>query len=154
MSAGVAIIAAGAEVLVAARRMKRRNEVFKRAQARARATGKPLMVIGDPDTGLVTRMGRAYGCGDVCFDLTGCPGCPEGVAGRLEDTLPRVRGSWVVYVSCVLEYVDDFELVWGELMRISDGDLFVVTVDPWSLTAFVYPGAKRRFVRSTPQSRA
>lgn len=141
---GIVLLLAGAETLVAARRVARRKRIFAEAKARAAETGKPLLVIGDPDTGLVTRMGRAYGCGDVCFDLTGCAGCPEGVAGRLEYTLPRVRGEWVVYVSCVLEYVDDFEGVCRELERLSGGDLFVVTVEPWSLTAFVYPGAKRR----------
>jgi hypothetical protein len=52
--------------------------------------------------------------------------------------------SAVVYVSCVLEYVTDPESALGELQRMagSPENLFIVFVEPWSVTAVLYPGAK------------
>ncbi len=54
--------------------------------------------------------------------------------------------SSVVYVSCVLEYVEAIEPAIKELRRIagSEENLFLVFVDPLSLTAFLYPWGKRR----------
>jgi hypothetical protein len=103
-------------------------------------------VVGDPDAGAHTRIIRAYGCGDLCVDINGCPLCPvtrtaditEGpVAGLAND-------SAVVFVSCVLEYVSDPEAALYELQRIagSPANLFLVFVEPWTLTAALYPGAR------------
>ncbi|PCC74683.1 hypothetical protein NAEX_07780 [Nannocystis exedens] len=39
------------------------------------ALGRRLVVIGDPDAGMHTRLMRAYGCGDLCIDMNGCPRC-------------------------------------------------------------------------------
>ena len=52
--------------------------------------------------------------------------------------------SAVVFVSCVLEYVSDPEAALQELKRIagSSANLFVVFVEPWTLTAALYPGAR------------
>jgi ubiquinone/menaquinone biosynthesis C-methylase UbiE len=57
--------------------------------------------------------------------------------------LPFHDNSVVVFVSCVLEYVDDVDAAIKELMRISGGHLYVVRVEPWTATAYLYPGAKR-----------
>lgn len=122
-----------------------RTALFRLAYAKSRQLGLPLLVVGDPDTGFVTRFfGRAYGCGDVCTDLTGCPRCTNGIRGRLEDVLPKLpTHSHVVFVSCTLEYVDDLPHVVRELRRVAPpGGLFVVTVEPGSWTSLFYPGAK------------
>ncbi|MCH7706785.1 MAG: class I SAM-dependent methyltransferase, partial [Chloroflexi bacterium] len=37
-----------------------------------------------------------------------------------------------------------------ELIRVSGGDLFVVGVEPWTLTAWFYPGARRRLYNTPP----
>jgi hypothetical protein len=52
--------------------------------------------------------------------------------------------SAVVFVSCVLEYVSDPEAALYELRRIagSPENLFLVFVEPWTLTAALYPGAR------------
>jgi hypothetical protein len=76
------------------------------AMERASALGRRLVVIGDPDAGLHTRLMRAYGCGDVCVDLNGCPRCPVTVVaditkGPIADI---ADDSAVVFVSCVFEY--------------------------------------------------
>ncbi len=133
-------------------RRARRRSLYAAALERAHATGKPLLVFGDPDEGIVDPLlGRSYGCGDVCTDLTGCPRCPSGLPGRAEDVLPRLpANSHVVFASCVLEYVDDVEHVARELWRVSGGDLFVAHVEPHSLTARLYPGARRRILRAPP----
>lgn len=109
------------------------------------ADRKPLMVVGDPDTGFVTRFfGRDYGCGDVCTDITGCPSCPNGIRGPLETVLPRLpSSSYVVYVSCTLEYVTDLPRCIRELERVAvSGGIFVVRVEQPHSTFTLYPGAK------------
>jgi hypothetical protein len=45
----------------------------------------------------------------------------------------------------VLEYVDDIEAAWREIMRAAGGDaenVFVVRVSPWCATSRLYPGAR------------
>jgi len=74
------------EGLGALARHSTRGAVFAAAAERAQKLGRPLLVVGDPDSGMHTRLLRAYGCGDICV-------------------------------------------------------LFIVTVQPWTLTASLYPGA-------------
>lgn len=129
----------------------RRQEVFARAQARARERDVPLVVIGAPRAGFVNVAAQDYGCGDLCIDVEGCDGCVNAATGRAEDVLPMIPdGSAVVFVSCTLEYVDDVDLVWREARRIAGRDVFAVTVEPSSLTAWLFPGAQRRIL-AAPQ---
>jgi hypothetical protein len=145
----------GAELLANARRMYRRRDMFRQAAERAQALGRPLVIVGDPDGGAMTRLFRAYGCGDpsrdVCVDLVGCRRCPNGVAADLTaGPVPGVADdSAVVYVACVLEYVGDVPAAWREILRMagSPGNVFVVEVEPWSLTAVAYPGARHTIRR-------
>ena len=138
--------ALAAESGLAIRRFEVRRRVYEAAARRAVELGRPLIVVGDPDAGAHTRLVRAYGCGDLCVDLRGCPRCQvmqavdltEGpVAGIADD-------SAVVYVSCVLEYVSDPAAALRELYRMAGApdNLFLVFVDPWSFTATLYPGAR------------
>lgn len=144
-----AVLAAalGAEAIAAHQRFAARRELFARATARARETGRPLVVVGDPHGGAHTRLIPAYGCGDLTLDLTGCPSCPNGLAVNLDrERVSSVPDdSAVVYVSCVLEYVGRPDAAWQELLRMagSTDNLFVVGVQPWSMTAALYPGAQR-----------
>ena len=152
---GACVVASEIWISLGPRRSRRRR-AWSKARERARATGKPLLVVGDPDGGAVhPRHGRDYGCGHGVIDPTGTPGCVQTgyptrwaidgsdrpLRGRAEDVLPRLpSNSAVIYLSCVLEYVDDLDLVWRELHRVSGGDLFTVNVEPWSLTAFFFKG--------------
>jgi hypothetical protein len=123
-----------------------RTRLFDAAVKRATELQRPLVVVGDPDAGLHTRIVRAYGCGDVCVDLSGCPACPTALAADITKPLPFPDNSVVVFVSCVLEYVGDLEAAYRELLRVA-GDpknLFVVTVQPLTFTATLYPGAHWR----------
>jgi hypothetical protein len=135
-----------------ARRMRRR-ELFVLAVARTKTTGKPLVVVGDPDSGTASmKYGRDYGCGALCVDINGCPKCENQVKAPIQDWLRAQKdNSAVLFVSCVLEYVDaDVRPIIKDLYRVSGGDLFVVTVEPWTTTAFTYRGAQRRFFSAPP----
>lgn len=133
-----------AEGTAALLRHSERSTMFDAAVRRAKVLGRPLVVVGDPDAGLHTRLQRAYDCGDICVDLNGCAACPVALAADITGPLPMEADSVVVYVACVLEYVGEFEPAIKELLRVAGGEanLFVVTVQPWTLTAVLYPGAQ------------
>lgn len=127
-------------------RFKAQRRAFDAASRRASELRRPLVVVGDPDAGAHTRLVRAYGCGDLCIDLQGCPLCRMMQAADLTAVpVPGVADdSAVVFVSCVLEYVSDPEAALHELRRMagSPDNLFLVFVEPWSLAAALYPGAR------------
>lgn len=127
-------------------RWQTRRDVYLAAMRRANELGRPLVVVGDPDAGAHTRLMRAYGCGDVCVDLHGCPLCPTvRIADITASPVPGIADdSAVVFASCVLEYVADADAALRELHRMAGGrdNLFIVLVQPWTLTAYLYPGAR------------
>ncbi len=135
-----------AESGLAMRRFAVRSRAYKAAVRRAAETGRPLVVVGDPDAGAHTRLLRAYGCGDLCIDLRGCPRCQVMQPADLtQGPIAAVADdSAIVYVSCVIEYVSDPEAALRELYRMAGApeNLFLVLVEPWSLTAALYPGAR------------
>jgi hypothetical protein len=134
------------ELAAATARSRTRRETFLAAQERAAELSRPLVVVGDPDGGAWTgTVGRAYDCGELCVDLNGCPACPLAIRADISKPLPIGSDSAVVFVSCVLEYVPDFPAAWSELSRVagSPDNLFVATVQPWTLTAALYPGAQQ-----------
>lgn len=115
--------------------------VYALAEARARATGKPLVVVGDPRAPktLNAAFGPGYGCGDLCVDIAGAPSCPRALAAPVLEWARRARdNSAVVFESEVLMYVPRAELAatLRELRRASGGDLFSAhsnVVDPRAL---------------------
>lgn len=113
-----------------------------RACARARKLGRPLLVVGAPDA-MYT---GGYGCGDIVFDIAPSS-CSNAYQVDITKPLPLSNASVVVFVSCVLEYVDDVDAALSELRRVSGGELFVVDVEPWTVTAFAVPGTRRANVR-------
>ena len=129
------------EVCIMLLRKIKRRVVYQKAKKRAKETGKKLLVIGDPYNGIASKStGIDYSCGDVCIDLTGCPMCPESIKGRLEDTIGNLNlDEYVVYISCVLEYVDDLEYINKFLDKVNKKDLFVVNVEWYSFMAWFYP---------------
>ena len=115
-----ALVESGAAMI----RFRERTVAFMSAMERAVALGRRLVVIGDPDAGMHTRVA----------DITKGP-IPELAAD-----------SSVVFVSCVLEYVPDLEAALTEIARIagSADNVFIVNVQPWTLTARLYPNARWR----------
>lgn len=135
--------AAAWEGTAAMLRLAERKRVFEQARARAKELGKPLVVVGDPYSGAHTRLMPVYDCGDLCVDLHGCPQCPHQVQMDLTTgRIPLEDDSAVVFVSCVLEYVDDVKAAWRELRRVGGQNVFVARVGGWSFTTLFFPGAK------------
>ncbi len=148
---GGAVLAEGGMAL---RRFEQRRRAFAAAARRAAELDRPLVVVGDPDAGAHTRLVRAYDCGDLCLDLHGCPRCEVMQAADLTaGPVPGIAdASAVVYLSCVLEYVSDPQAALRELNRMagSPDNLFLVFVEPWTLTAALYPGARWAVVDEDP----
>lgn len=126
------------ETLWWARRRARRSAVYQQALACAQQIGRPLIVIGAPDSGTTS----GYGCGDVTVDLVHSS-CPTAIQADITKTLLFPDSSVVVYCACVLEYVNDEVAALREIQRISGGYAYFVGVEPWTLAAKWYPGAKR-----------
>jgi hypothetical protein len=128
----------GWELLWWVRRKHVRQAVFACARARAKALGKPLVVVGAPDLG--PTMGP--GCGHVTLDIRPSD-CPNGMVVDITKAIAMATDSAVVFVSYVLEYVDDYEKALSNLQRVAGANLFIIRVEPWTLTAYLYPGARR-----------
>jgi SAM-dependent methyltransferase len=121
-----------------ARRRMMRSHLYDVARRRADELGRRLVVVGAPDGGVTA----GYGCGDITIDIAPSS-CPSAIQADITKPLPFATDSVVVVVMCVLEYVDDANAALAELNRISGGNLFVVRVEPWTLTSVFYPGARR-----------
>jgi hypothetical protein len=128
------------EFIVTLIRKRNRSNLFKAAQNRANKTKKKLLVIGDPNNGFASiASGADYGCGDLCIDLTGCPKCPNSLKTKLEDVISKINlNEYVIYISCVLEQVDDLPKILSYLNKVNPKDLYVVTVGWYSLTSYFY----------------
>ena len=130
------------EVFWWAKRRRDRADAFAAADALATSLQRPLVIVGAPDRGVTS----GYGCGDaarsdVVVDIQPST-CPNSMVADITKTLPFADDSVVVFVACVLEYVADVASAVSELMRISGGNCIFVTVEPWTLTAYMYPGAR------------
>lgn len=126
------------------RRRRLRGKVYREAAAEAVRLGRPLLVVGPPDTGATA----GYGCGDLSVDIQPSA-CPRHVQADITKKLIFDSNSVVVFVSCVLEYVDNLEAAMAELCRVSGNRIYVVRVEPWTLTSFFYPGTRRRLASGT-----
>jgi hypothetical protein len=112
------------EFVLWVQRNKMRIHYYNMAQLRAETLGRQLIVIGDPYNGPTHNFfGAPYGCGDLCLDLTGCKLCPKCSRGKSEDlslSLPELKSdNYVIYVSFVLEYVNNIDEIIKELYRIA-----------------------------------
>ena len=106
-------------------------KLYNEALTLSKQLNKPLLVIGNPLESSTNYMFGAYGCGDICIDMTGCI-CNENVINiksKLEDELHNFKDeSVVVFESETLEYIDDdkIDYVINELHRISGNNIFAV----------------------------
>ena len=128
-------------MIICIKRKITRRICFKKAEERAKLTGKKLLVIGDPYNGIASKStGSDYNCGDLCIDLTGCPKCKNSIKTKLENIINKINlNEYIVYISCVLEYVDNIDLIIENLNKMNEKDLFIVNVEPYSLSAYLYP---------------
>lgn len=116
-----------------------RESTYNKALARARFLGKPLVVVGAPDRG-----GTNFLCGDMVVDIAPST-CPNSVVADITkpNAIPLSDNSAVVFCSYVLDYVSDFEAALKELRRVGGENVYILTIEPWTLTAYAWNGAKR-----------
>jgi hypothetical protein len=143
-------------------RQYQRINIYRMAENHAKKINKELVVVGDPYYGKGSsfynyfistlevklpilrkflRNFHTYGCGDRTVDLTGAPNCPHGIKSDLYDYLKtQPDNSQVIFISCVLEYIENIEETVKELYRVAGGpqNIFVVTVKDYSLATYFY----------------
>lgn len=134
-------------------RLAERRGMFGRARLRSKETGKPLVVVGAPTSGVVRGSASQYKCGDLpCVDVRGCAAC--GAEPRdltVVGAIPVPDGGAVVVCQYVLEYVDDIDLAWAEVMRAAgnSNDVFVAYRSQTTLS-HISTGSRRRIVSAPP----
>lgn len=153
---GLATLAVAREVyLTLGPNREDRRTLFMAAFNRAQATKKPLVVIGDPDGGLIHHfLGRDFQCGDICIDPKGCGICPvTQISGDPTTALSSMKAnSAVIFDSGLFAFSDDGYAMAEQMKRVSGGDLFMWDVSPWTLTAFLESKRKRRVMSAPPAS--
>lgn len=157
-------VAFGAGVLITARelylvggpRRDRRRITYTEAKQRAEELGRPLVVLGDPDAGLLNRaLGRAWQCGNITIDPRGASACDgpqqQSIQGQPEDVLREMpAGSAVIYDSGLFAKSDKPQALAVEMQRVSGGEVYMSDAGPWTLAAFFEPGRKRRLYEMPP----
>jgi hypothetical protein len=146
------ILLAGAEGAGYLTRANQRMDYYNRARLRSRALGRPLVVVGAPDGGMT----GGYSCGDYCVDLRGCRRCGSPPADLTKPHAIPVRDDGaVVFSCCVMELVNDPEAAWRETMRAAGSmdNVFVVRIQPWTLTKIMYPDVRWQVDAAPPSAR-
>jgi hypothetical protein len=132
-----------------------RRATFEQAAARASATHKQLIVLGDPEGTLSSRiLGRSWQCGAICIDPKGCSQCggpsEHSIQGQPLDVLRTMgTGSAVIYDSGLFAKADDPQALAAEMVRVSGGDIYMFDVNRFSLTSVFEPG-RRRIMQALP----
>jgi len=137
---GVAV----AETAATWTRWEQRRRLFLAADARARQLGRPLLVVLPRKEGWFNRSMRLYEYGARYPDIFSRRNSPVIFADSLARGVAVQGDSAVVYVACVLEYVTDLRRTMDEIMRIAGEpeNIYIVTVQPWTLTAALHPAAR------------
>ena len=122
------------DILFGFYRIYRRYYKYKEALLLSNTKNKKLLVIGDPYSGFASKnIMKTYDCGDICLDLNGCDKCENSIKGDILDELNKMEDNkYVIYESCVLEYVDEKRLdeINKEILRVSGGDYIDVRIKP------------------------
>jgi len=138
---GVAV----AETAATWTRWEQRRRLFVAADERARRIDRPLLVVLPRREGWFNRSMRIYEYGARHGDIFTGHDAPILYADALARGVPAIADdSAVLYVACVLEYVTDLRGSMNEILRIAGAvdNIFIVTVQPWTLTAALHPAAR------------
>ena len=138
---GVAV----AETAATWTRWDQRRRLFLAADERARLLGRPLLVVLPRKEGWFNRSMRLYEYGSRYSDIFSGGGAPVIFADTLARGVAALgNDSAVLYVACVLEYVTDLRRSMDEILRIAGApeNIYIVTVQPWTLTAALHPAAR------------
>ena len=135
-----------AEAMATWSRWENRRRLFHTAEAHARRLGRPCVVLLPDQESQLSRALRVYEFGRHYAQIIHTR-APTVVRARELQDAPVTRiaaNSAVVYAACVLEYVPDVAAAMTEILRMA-GDpehVFLVTVQPWTLTAALHPRAR------------
>ena len=135
-------------------RRQHRRDLFNQALDAAKNTHKQLIVVGDPDGYWVSRLtGRDFDCGALCIDPKACPKCPTQAVGDVVTVLSKFKSNdAVIFVNTgVLEREANATAALAQLKRVSGGDLFISTFEPYLPSAFMWPNKRRVLNAGTPQ---
>lgn len=115
-----------------------RQDVYRQAKAHSLIARKPLMVVGAPDGGVTGSPGADS---DLIVDIRRSK-YPQAIRCDVTRKIPLPDDSVVAYVSCTLEYVNNLQGAMRELRRVAPNRIYCVRVQPWTMTAHLYPGAR------------
>jgi hypothetical protein len=112
----------------------RRYNYYNQALTKSKELNKKLLVVGCPlsggVSGKISLLFNLYKCGDILVDIKAESSCPNFISSDLKTFLSSQQDdSFVIFVSVVLEYVDDVNLIIKELERVSGNHLYVVPID-------------------------
>lgn len=111
-------------------RIYNRIHYYNLAESRAKLLNRPLVVIGNPYSGPTNKLiGKLYDCGDYTIDINGSPKCPVDIKGDIVESLQKFdTDSAVIYISYVLEYVENIESAISEIYRVagSANNIFII----------------------------
>lgn len=146
------------ETILTIYRHYRRIRDFKIAKKLSKKLNKPLLVIGSPDNGGFNSIfGRSYECGDLCIDLVGCKKCEHSIKGDALNVLKKIpSNSHVIYESCTLEYIHDYDIsiLIEEIKRVSGGNyvntrvLFSFLMLYYIPSLWTYETNKQKYVKT------
>lgn len=135
-----------AEAMATWSRWENRRRLFHTADEHARRLGRPCVVILPDQESALSRALRVYEFGRHYAQIIHSRAPNVVRAHELQGApVQRIAGnSAVVYAACVLEYVPDVGAAMNEILRMAgDPDnVFLVTVQPWTLTAALHPRAR------------
>ena len=140
-------------------RQKERYDIYKLAKDKSLKINKKLLVVGDPYYGhgskFYSLFMKNYDCGDITIDLTGAPKCHNSYKIDILSYLKKQpSNSLVIFISCVLEYVDDIDDIINEINRVAGdaSNIFIVTVTKYSLSAYIYSDmySKSKYIIDAP----
>ena len=112
----------------------RRFHYYKMASMQSKKLNKKLIVVGCPwsggISGKISLFLKLYKCGDLLIDKKEKSNCKNHIQTDLKKFLEKQNdNSMVIFVSVVLEYVDDLNETIVELERVAGRNLFIVPID-------------------------
>ena len=73
------------------------------------------------------------------IDLKSSKKCKNSIdIDLLEYLKKQENNSLVIFISCVLEYIDNIEETIKEINRVANNNIFIVTVNKYSFSAYFY----------------
>ena len=106
--------------------LTKQRYIFELAVKRSKATGKPLLIIGDPNNGIINRVIQTYGLTsnrDRILDLN-----PSGLYPSYDLNKTHLQefndNSYVIFESKTFNFSNNIVILLKNALRVSGGDLY------------------------------